>query len=118
MFDWGEERTVSLHRGQLVWYCLALTVERPETLGKQKVLEESETNGKRVSTVTDNYLSKKDILLAVSKRYHFKYFSFLFSVIYYYRIVSSLQFNSKFAKSMRIVKFYNTPSLLCCQYNI
>lgn len=40
MFDWGEERTVCVHRGQLVWYCLVLTVYSPETPGKQKILEE------------------------------------------------------------------------------
>lgn len=47
MFDWREERTVCVDRGQLLWYCPVLTVYSLETPGKQKVLEESEMNGKR-----------------------------------------------------------------------
>lgn len=62
MFDWGEERTGCVHRGQLLGHSLVLTVYSLKTPGKQKVLEESETNGKRNSQVTDNVLSNKDIL--------------------------------------------------------
>lgn len=62
MFDWREERTVCVDRGQLLRYCPVLTVYSLETPGKQKVLEESEMNGKRESTVTGNVLSNKSVL--------------------------------------------------------
>lgn len=49
MFDWGEERTVCVHRGQLLGDSLVLTVCSPETPGEQKVLEDVRQSEKHLA---------------------------------------------------------------------